>query len=346
MQRLEIARLDNDPNFPERGRAADQDGRRPMIHRRTRLRLLLAGAAGTPLRVGNRPALSRVDYRAGVWADFRAAMMRRSPRRPDAVAPVGLRTRDTDDPTIALVDAWAVACDVLTFYTERLAQESYLGTAQEPLSLQELGRLIAYRLDPGVAAETPLAFTPGAAPTTPVTAAAGAAPGSAPAPVPAEVTLPVGLRVQSVPGPGELPQTFETVEPMTGRPEWNALPVTPTRPDPPNRGQLYAWLRGTTLTLAPGDAVLITGLSAADTDLAADRWDLRLVDQVEPDPALGSTRVRFERPLGSNDPVNVPAEDAQGHVLRKRLRVFGHNAPGVARAQRRTSGSATSRRWG
>ena len=63
-----------------------------------------------------------------------------------------LGTRDSDDFTIALLDAWAVASDVLTFYNERLAQESYLRTARERISLQELGRLIGYRLRPGVAA--------------------------------------------------------------------------------------------------------------------------------------------------------------------------------------------------
>ena len=43
---------------------------------------------------------------------------------------------------------------MLAFYNERLAQESYLRTARERISLQELGRLIGYRLRPGVAAET------------------------------------------------------------------------------------------------------------------------------------------------------------------------------------------------
>src|SRR4029079_9804547 len=67
-------------------------------------------------------------------------------------------TRGSDDFTIALLDAWAVAADVLTFYNERLAQESYLRTARERISLQELGRLIGYRLRPGAAAQTALGF--------------------------------------------------------------------------------------------------------------------------------------------------------------------------------------------
>ena len=32
-----------------------------------------------------------------------------------------LTTRDDDDPAIALLDAWSVSLDVLTFYQERIA---------------------------------------------------------------------------------------------------------------------------------------------------------------------------------------------------------------------------------
>ena len=70
----------------------------------------------------------------------------------------GLRTRDADDFTLGLIDAVACAADVLTFYQERLANESYLRTATERVSLQEMAKLIGYRLRPGVAAETLLAF--------------------------------------------------------------------------------------------------------------------------------------------------------------------------------------------
>ena len=58
-----------------------------------------------------------------------------------------------------LTDAWAAALDVLTFYQERIANESYLRTATERLSVLHLARLIGYELRPGVAASTSLAFT-------------------------------------------------------------------------------------------------------------------------------------------------------------------------------------------
>ena len=57
-----------------------------------------------------------------------------------------LRTRENDDFTIGLLDAVACAADVLTFYQERIANESYLRTAIERVSLQEMAKLIGYRL--------------------------------------------------------------------------------------------------------------------------------------------------------------------------------------------------------
>ncbi len=235
-----------------------------------------------------------------------------------------LRTRDAADPTIALLDAWAVVCDVLTFYNERLVQESFLGTAVEDASLQELGKLIGYRPGPGVAAETHLAFTLERPPQVP---AVSPDPGLAPPTTPAEVTLPVGLRVQSIPGPGETPQTFETVETLTARPEWSSMAVAQTYADPPARGHTRVWLKGTGLGLAPGAALLISGRTPQATDLTGDHWDFRLLTEVTIDRSLDVTEVEVEWPLGSVDPVNTPAAAPAAHVLRKRFDVFGHNAP-------------------
>ena len=53
----------------------------------------------------------------------------------------------------------SVVLDILTFYQERLANESYLRTATQLRSLTRIGRLIGYQPSPGVAASTYLAFT-------------------------------------------------------------------------------------------------------------------------------------------------------------------------------------------
>ncbi len=189
----------------------------------------------TPQEIFNRPGLSSLTYRSGTYGSFLETMLARLGQiriLPDPGAPApdnapgvsapgilrpldGLRTRAQDDPAIALLDAWAVLADVLTFYTERIANEGYLRTALERRSLVELARLVGYRPRPGLAASVYLAFTLDA---------------SSP-----PVTIPVGTKAQSTPeqtadGSGALPQTFETLEAAEARPTWNAILPRLTQP--------------------------------------------------------------------------------------------------------------------
>lgn len=273
----------------------------------------------TPRVIENRPGLDEVRYRSGVHGDFLASMLTGLSRRTRPGL-TRLRTRDSDDPTIALLDAWAVVCDVLTFYSERLANESYLRTATDRVSLQELGKLLAYRLDPGAAAETHLAFTLERPPVLPVPDPPD--PGLAPPAVPDHLILPIGLRVQSVPGPGESPQTFETVEEIEARPEWSALPVVRTTAHLPIKGRKDAYFDGLSLNLGRGSVLLL-----ASDDLTNDKWDVRLLTGTSEDTAAKRTHVTWDRGLGSNTPFNDPAINPTAYVLRKRVSVFGHNAP-------------------
>ena len=288
----------------------------------------------TPLEVQNRPGLSAVSYRVATYSDFRASMIAglTDADRPGLAA---LGTRDSDDFTIALLDAWAVASDVLTFYNERLAQESYLRTARERISLQELGGLLGYRLRPGVAAQTSLAFALEPPPDVPANVSRD--PGSAPPVTPAVVTLERGVRVQSIPGPGEQPQTFETVEEIEARPEWNAMPASTTVTFVPGMGATHAYLRGATLNLKPGDALLLAG---EDVDAQPDHWDLRVLTSVEVDSVNERTRVDWDEGLGSAKWHVTPANPPQPFVLRKRINVFGHNEG--ARALYERAGYATT----
>src|SRR5262245_54133331 len=111
----------------------------------------------TPASIGNRPGLQAIAYRIGTHSQFKDTML----ARLSASGQPALRrlsTREDDDFTIALLDAWATVGDVLTFYQERAANEAYLRTATERFSVLELARLIEYQLRPGVAASTFLAF--------------------------------------------------------------------------------------------------------------------------------------------------------------------------------------------
>jgi hypothetical protein len=273
----------------------------------------------TPLELPNRPGLSAIAYRVGRHSDFLASMIAAltDPSRPGLAA---LGTRDDDDFSIALIDAWAVTADVLAFYTERLAQESYLRTARERISLQELGGLLGYRLRPGVAAQTCVAFALEPPPAAARTASAD--PGSAPPVTPASVTIEPGLRVQSIPGPGEQPQTFETVEEVVARPEWNAIPASATLAQTFAGGETTAYLDGATLNLKAGDELLLAGSDIADED-----WAVRALTTVTAQPEAGRTRVDWALGLGTGDPPAAPATVPLPYVFRKRLDAFGHNAP-------------------
>jgi hypothetical protein len=113
----------------------------------------------------NRPGLNVVAYRVGTQPRFKQSLL------TSLSARAGLKTRQDDDFSIALTDAWAVVADVLTFYQERIANESYVRTATERRSLLELARLIGYEPGPGVAATVYLAFTLESAPGAPAQAA-------------------------------------------------------------------------------------------------------------------------------------------------------------------------------
>ena len=270
---------------------------------------LNAITAIVPGQVFNRPGLSQVRYRVGTQVDFlRSALAALSD--PEFSALRSLTTRDTDDFTIALLDGWATLEDVLTFYQERIANEFWLRTATERDSILRLAQLIGYRLKPGVAAETRLSFfldeTPGA---------------------PTEVPLEVGTKVQSVPGTNEKAQTFETVEEINARVEWNAIKPQVTQTFVPQFGDTHVYLKGTATNLKPGDALLFVG-SEREQFSGSERWDFRRVTKVIPDFDANRSRVEWAQGLGTTSPhVVLPSANPKVYALRVRASLFGFNAP-------------------
>ncbi|WP_299088165.1 putative baseplate assembly protein [uncultured Microbacterium sp.] len=265
-------------------------------------------AAATPEPIENAPGLDRIRYRVGHHSTVKAALLRGLSDH-ELLALTGLGARDDADPTIALADGFAALADVLTFYTERFAHESYLRTATERLSIVELSRLIGYRPAPGVAAEAWLAFTVEEARTLPKR--------------PADpVQVHAGTQVQSVPGQDELPVTFETVAPIEARAEWNAIP--PVRSAWPGAlvGRTSLTLAGTGHRLAPGDRLLVLGEDRATTATST-AWEVRVLVDVDEDPLRGTTTVGWQAKLTQQ----IPVAGATIHVFRLRAPVFGHNAP-------------------
>ncbi|WP_058043022.1 putative baseplate assembly protein [Streptomyces roseifaciens] len=197
------------------------------------------GPAG-PARIRNRPGLPELSCRAGTHGQFLDAMLARLPAA-DRRQLARLTHRETDDPSVALLDAWAVIGDILTFYQERITNEGYLGTATEQESLTRLGRLVGHCPRPALGAGTFLAYTldPGG-----------------------RATIPAGSQVKSTPLPGGLPQTFETSEDLHARAEWNQLPVRRTEPPDLSADRLKTVraleLSGIHAGLRPGDRMLFS----------------------------------------------------------------------------------------
>lgn len=242
----------------------------------------------TPVLVSNVPALNAVAYRIGTHSQFKASMLA-ALSSFELPGTHGLQTREDRDFSIALLDAWATVLDVLTFYQERHANEHFLRTATERWSVRQLAHLIGYRLKPGVAATTYLAFTIEESPGAPEQAVKTTA-------------VPIGTKVQSIPGPGEQPQTFETVEEIAARPAWNAIRPRLTERHPIQAGANELLFEGLSTNLRPGDSLLLT---PDDTSFPP---ELRRVQDVTLEPSDQRTRVQLS---ASNETVTLPKEPLQ-----------------------------------
>jgi hypothetical protein len=261
----------------------------------------------------NPPGCPAVAYRVGTHASFKAALLARL-SSSDYPALAALRTRRDDDLTIAICDDAAALLDVFTFYQERYVNEFFIRTATERRTLVELARLIGYRPSPGVAAATRLAFMLEDAPGVRSLAAE-------------PVTIPRGTRVQSVPGPGEDPQTFETVEPVTARVEWNAMAVQVTARQTFSTGLAELFVPGVAVQAQEGDVLLMVGDERL-ADENSTRWDARVVRTVARDNGRQVTRLGFAPGLGQGTPATTPAAlNPRAYIFRHRAALFGHNAP-------------------
>jgi len=244
-----------------------------------------------------RPGLSELAYRPGTYATFRRAMIE-ALSRPGGLT--RLTSRRGDDYAITLISLWAAVADVLAFYQERYANEAFLGTATRTESVARLAALLDYRLGPGAAALVRLAFT-----LEPKKAAA----------------LKPGLRVQSLPGPDELPQVFETLEPLAADARLNRLRVFPA--------QVTATLdkdqKTLTLNRSRGPEIAAGLAAGARVVLFKDSDTTPLEEKIVADVRAEDDRMVIEW----TEPVKATAWASGGlaYPFTRTLRLFGHAAP-------------------
>lgn len=267
------------------------------------------GCAGcstaAPANPPDQPALV---YRRGAYS---AAWERMRTRLTSAELP-GLRAlapRDTSDPALALLDAWACVSEVLGFYNERIINECYLRTCVERRSALELARLVGYAPRPGLAADVYLAFT------------------FDDLNKEAEIEAASSTRAYSQPGPGETMQPFETIEPLRGRPRWSAMRPRLSAPQQLSAASEELFIKGASASLRAGDTLLFEFNGARGR-----QYQLRRVQAAEAQPTENRTRVTLQPLLGRS--AGALSGAGRRGLGQKRLRTL-IKAPGL-----RTSSAA------
>lgn len=246
----------------------------------------------TPIAVSNRPGLSSIRYRVGTYSSFLLAMTEQIARTPELSAK--FLTRSTDDFGIALLAMWSWIADILTFYQERIANEAYLRTAIMPESVTALAALLGYTIAPGAAAEADLVFL---------------------LDPDKQVTIPVGLRVQSVPGQNEKPQKFETANTVNAAAALNQIDIFPAPApySPFAAGSGQAVLLSDPTALTPGTTFAIFNAKRAELKQAAG-VSLHNSQQVLAwNPAIQSA--------------DFTPTATQAVVYGRQFRLFGYNVP-------------------
>jgi uncharacterized phage protein gp47/JayE len=255
----------------------------------------------TPHDETNRAGLSAIAYRVGTYASFRESMLEQIASTAGLSA---LSTREDDDYAITTIDLAAAVADVLSFYQERYANEAFLRTATQRASIGRLARLIDYSLRPGVAALAWLAFTVEAG---------------------KRFHVAKRMRVQSVPGQGELPQTFEAIAEIDADARLNRLRLlsVPYGVNPLAKGARSA-------LVAPGQAALTAAAAFNPNDRfllystgsagVVEELTVRALEIVEERATL-----RWDAPVQGTWGPDTPLVK-----LGRRFRLYGHQAPASA----------------
>ena len=198
-------------------------------------------------RVPDNPAaLDAVAYRVGDYLSFREALLR---ARPGEIELAAWKPGASGDLAVQMIEWWAYVCDVLTFYNERWINESLLRTAQLSPSVNAIVDVLGYRPRPGIGAVGTLAALLSAQ---------------------KPLTIPAGLRVQSKPGPGKQPQTFETGASATASlPDAVDVDVAPSGALSDDGASVL--LQGKVTTIAAGDELLLAARDGSQLQFAAVR---------------------------------------------------------------------------
>jgi WD40 repeat protein len=274
--------------------------------------------------LANPPSQPRISYRLGVYETFYQAMLDHLSEQSVTVGAGGivyplakLTTRDSDDLAIALLDLWAIVCDIVTFYQERIANEGYLRTAVEKRSVLELARAIGYEFRPGVAASGFLVFT--------IDPALD--------PIQSRIELAAGLLVQSTPTQDKPPQDYETSERIEAQSAWNSLRPRMREPQTLRPRATSIELAGTELPITLGQPILLQYEEQVPVRTIAinqpvllpyeEQTTVRLVQRLSQNDDRQSTQISWDEPL----PLAHDGLRPSASTFTTQASLFGYNAP-------------------
>jgi hypothetical protein len=258
--------------------------------------------ADDPHAVRNLPGLSQLSYRVDDFAGFRRALLR---ARPGETA-LGSWAPVPGDLGLQVLEWWAYLADVLTFYNERIANESYLRTATLSGSIADLAALLGYEPAPGIAATGSLAMIRSTArPREPL-------------------VIPAGMQVQSTATPGVPGQVFEVSAGATFASPSDVpigLPPDPSLPLSPGGAPISVLLSGRVSSVKVADALLLV---ARGWHGGNDQWSwvtvTSLAPEVDPATKVANTRVTFA--TGSAWGPSTPAAPKAEHATATTSNIF------------------------
>jgi hypothetical protein len=240
--------------------------------------------APSQLAIFNPPGRDRLNYRIGDFVTFRHALLRGliDPQL-GRESELGSWKPDADgDFGVQMVEWWAYLADILAFYNERIANETYLRTVTLPESVRRLVRTIGYRPRPGIAARGTLVALAGGH---------------------RQLTLPRGFSLDSKPGPGETPQTFELDADTVIAPQGTIPAHPPSALLAPTSGVFL--VAGSSLPIAAEAVVLLRSRSNLFKPM------LLTVTAVEPDASAGAPRMRVSFNAAGTLPTTAPANSLE-----------------------------------
>ena len=137
--------------------------------------------------------------------------------------------------------------------------------------------------------------------------------------------------MQSVPGPGQTPQVFETATALTATIAGNAIPAATSQPWQLNGGDLSTWIAGTANNIQVGNVLLfVYSPATGGNPIPSATGPVAVVNvtSVTIDSTLGNTFITWDQALPSGSSGFKAGETAVSiYIFRTKAALYGVNAP-------------------